>query len=428
MVAAGREAVVVEARDRVGGRTWNTEFRGQPNELGGQWIAPYQTAVRALVEELGIALFHAYREGDRTYVDASGTAHRYAGHDAPLGAAAERDYAQAIAKLDAIAAEIDPLRPWEHPQAEELDAITFETWLQQEMDDEVGRDMLRAYLAGGYMTKPSTMFSPLAGLWVIAGAGSVDNLFEPDLCLHSRVVGGSQLIAIRLAERLGGRVHTSRPVTTIRWRDDVVDVDAGEVVVRARQAIVAVPINLTGAIRFEPSLPSWRYRLEQHVSQGSVIKVLAVYDQPFWREDGLSGEGFAPYSLVREVYDNSPPLGEPGVLVTFLAGERAELASRLDPEERRRLVLDGLAALMGNEARRVVDYVEVDWSAEEWTRGAYSATFGPGGLSRFGPDVRRPIGPIHWATSDIAGLGNLHMEGAVRSGRDAAEAALAGLR
>ena len=198
MVAAGRETVVVEARDRVGGRTWNTEFRGQPNELGGQWIAPYQTAVRALADELGIALFHAYREGDRTYVDATGTAHRYSGHEAPLGAAAERDYAQATSKLDEIVVDLDPAKPWEHARAEELDAITFETWLQREMHDDVGRDMLRAYLAGGYMTKPSTMFSPLAGLWVIAGAGSVDNLFEPDLCLHSRVVGGSQLIPIGL--------------------------------------------------------------------------------------------------------------------------------------------------------------------------------------------------------------------------------------
>ena len=113
---------------------------------------------------------------------------------------------------------------------------------------------------------------------------------------------------------------TGRPVRTIRWRADVVEVEAGDVTVRGRQAVVAVPINLTGAIRFEPSLPSWRYRLEQHVSQGSVIKVLAVYDQPFWREDGLSGEGFAPYALVREVYDNSPPAGEPGVLVPSSQG------------------------------------------------------------------------------------------------------------
>src|SRR4249919_3291801 len=150
---------------------------------------------------------------------------------------------------------------------------------------------------------------------------------------------------------------------------------------------------------------------------GSVIKVLAVYDHPFWREDGLSGEGLAPYQLVREVYDNTPPAGEPGVLVTFLAGENAERAERLPAAERRQAVLDGFAALMGDEARHARDVVELDWSAEEWTRGAYAATFGPGGLSRGGPDLARPIGPIHWACTDIAGVGNMHMERAIRSGR-----------
>ena len=142
------------------------------------------------------------------------------------------------------------------------------------------------------MTKPAHTFSLLGGLWVIAGAGSVDNLFEPDLCLHSRVVGGSQLIAIRLAERLGERVVLDAPVRTCRWSDGCGD-PGGERATLSRRAsvIVAIPPNLTGGIRFEPALPAWRMRAEQSVSQGSVIKVLAVYDHPFWREDGLVRRG-----------------------------------------------------------------------------------------------------------------------------------------
>ena len=147
--AAGFAVVVVEARDRVGGRVWNTEIGGQANELGGQWIAPYQSEVRGLLGELGIALFHSYREGDRTYVDAQGAIHRYEGHDAPLGQAADRAYAQAVAKLDELAAQLDPEAPWDHPRAAELDAITYESWLQREVDDDLARDLLRAYLSGG---------------------------------------------------------------------------------------------------------------------------------------------------------------------------------------------------------------------------------------------------------------------------------------
>ena len=166
-------------------------------------------------------------------------------------------------------------------------------------------------------------------------------------------------------------------------------------------------------------------RLQQASSQGSVTKILAVYDEPFWRADGLSGEGFAPHQFVRELYDNSPPSASVGVLCTFLPGEQAEAAGRMSPDERKANVLEGMAKFVGPSALQAVDYIETDWSAEEWTRGAYASTFGIGGLSRFGPDLRRPVGPIHWACSDIAGFGHMHMEGAARSGDAAAEAVLA---
>jgi putrescine oxidase len=152
-----------------------------------------------------------------------------------------------------------------------------------------------------------------------------------------------------------------------------------------------------------------------------VAKILAVYPEPFWRADGLSGEGFAPHQLVRELYDNSPPSASVGVLCTFLPGEQAEFAGRLHPAARRELVLEGMAKFVGQSALQATDYIEVDWSAEEWTRGAYGSTFGVGGLTRFGSDLRRAIGPIHWACSDIAGRGHMHMEGAVRSGEAAAD-------
>lgn len=418
--AAGFAVVVVEARDRVGGRVWNTEIGGQANELGGQWIAPYQSEVRGLLGELGIALFHSYREGDRTYVDAQGAIHRYEGHDAPLGQAADRAYAQAVAKLDELAAQLDPEAPWDHPRAAELDAITYESWLQREVDDDLARDLLRAYLSGGYMTKPSHTFSLLGGLWTIAGAGSVDNLFEPDLCLHSRVVGGSQALPLRMAADLGDRVILGAPVRRIRWHDDGVVVEAGSERLAARNCVIATPPNLVAGIAFDPVLPPWRMRAQAAMTQGSVIKVIAVYDHPFWREEGLSGEGFAPYQLVREVYDNSPPTGEPGVLATFLAAEKCEAAERMSGAQRRAAILEGLAKILGDRAREATDVIEVNWSAEEWTRGAYSATFEVGGLSRFGADMRRSIGPLRFACTDIAGVGNMHMEGAVRSGRAAA--------
>lgn len=425
LVAAGRDVVVLEARDRVGGRLWNTEIGGEANELGGEWIAPYQSRMHALLAELGIDLFPAYRDGDDVYVDESGKAHRHSGDHHGLSSADERALAGGEAALDALAKELDAEAPWEHPRAGELDRITYDEWLRTEIATETARVNLRSYLADGFMTKPAHSFSLLHGLWTVAGAGGTYELFAPEQCLAYRVVGGSQLIPIRMAEELGERVVLGAPVRTIRCQESGVEVESSALTVRAAAAIVAVAPNLAATIRFEPALPAWRMRLQQQSSQGSVTKVLAVYDHPFWREDGLSGEGFAPYGLVRELYDNTPPSASVGVLCTFLPGEQADLVERMSPDARRTTILEGLAAFVGPEALRATDLIETDWSAEEWTRGAYASTFGIGGLTRFGPDLRRPVGPIHWACADTAGVGHMHMEGGVRSGEAAADAILA---
>ena len=428
LVAAGRDVVVLEARDRVGGRLLNIEIGGEPNELGGEWIAPYQSEMHALLARARDRALPRLPRGRPPL-------HRRRRRAAPLprrrrdpaGLPRPAPTRTAVGELDALVAELDPEAPWEHPRAAELDAVSFEQWLEAEVDDTLARDLLRAFMAGGYMTKPADTFSLLSALATVAGAGSVENLFEPDLCLHSRVVGGSQLIPLRLAERLGDRVvaRRSRCARCAGTRRAGVEVDAGAVHVSARAAIVAVPPNVAGLIRFEPSLPAWRMRLHQAMTQGDVIKVLAVYDEPFWRAEGLAGEGFAPYELVREVYDNTPPAGRPGVLCTFLAGEKAQAAERLDADERQRLVLEGFARFFGPRALDAIEVIERDWSQEEWTRGAYAATFGIGGLSRYGPDLTRPVGPVHWACTDLAGVGHMHMEGAIRSGRAAARAVLA---
>ncbi len=425
LVAEGRSVVVLEARDRVGGRLWNTEIGGEANELGGEWVAPYHSRLRALLPELGIELFPAYRDGDDVYVDESGRAHRHSGSDTGLSSSSERALKEADAKLDALAKELDPEAPWSHPDAWALDTITFDEWLRREVADETARENLRSYLADGFLTKPAHSFSLLQGLWAIAGAGGTYELFAGEQCLAYRVVGGSQLIPIRLTERLGDRVVLDAPVRAMQWSADGVEVDAGAVRARARSAIVAIPPNLTGSIRFEPALPGWRMRLQQTTSQGFVMKFLAVYEEPFWRADGLSGEGFAPHQFVREFYDNSPPSASVGVLCTFLPGENAEVAARMSADARKRAVIAGLAKYVGQRALQVVDYIETDWSAEEWTRGAYAATFGVGGLTRFGEELRRPVGPIHWACADIAGVGHMHMEGGIRSGEAAADAVLA---
>jgi putrescine oxidase len=185
--------------------------------------------------------------------------------------------------------------------------------------------------------------------------------------------------------------------------------------------VVAVPPNLYDRIRYVPALPRLRQQLQQHQSLGLVIKVHATYETPFWRTAGLSGTAFSPYQLVHEAYDNTNHGESRGTLVGFVAAEQADALFRLDADERRRRILDSLAAYFGPQARRPVTYYESDWAAEEWTQGAYAASFDLGGLTRYGELQLQPVGPIRFGSSDLAGLGYQHVDGGIRVGRRLAD-------
>ena len=224
--------------------------------------------------------------------------------------------------------------------------MPYAAWLREAIGDESAREAL-GFVATGFMTKPSQSFSLLQAAWLLSSAGEVRNLLDADLVLDARVVGGAQRIALGLAERLGDRVRLGAPVRDVAWTDGGVDVHVPGGEISAARLIVAIPPNLMGTIRFDPPLPAWRMRAEQETSQGSLIKVQAAYDEPFWRADGLSGTGLGPGEPVSEIYDNSPPDGSPGVVVGFLAAGAAEAATRLREPERRRLVLGSLARYLG---------------------------------------------------------------------------------
>ncbi|MGT2425749.1 flavin monoamine oxidase family protein [Amnibacterium kyonggiense] len=426
--AAGASVIVLEARDRVGGRLRNDETSGALLELGGQWVSPDQTALRAAIEELGLETFARYRDGESVYVGPDGAARRFTGDIFPASAATQAEIERMIAVLDGLTAEIDPDRPWDHPRARELDGITWRAFLEQLSDDAEARSNVAMFTAEAMLTKPAHAFSALQSLLMAASAGSFSHLVDADFILDERVVGGLQQVPLRLAAALGDDVLLARPVRRITWSDDGVVVEAdGDLAVEARQVVLAVPPNLYDRIDYVPTLPLRRHVLHQHLSLGLVIKIHAVYEEPFWREDGLSGTAFSPYLAVHEAYDNSNHGDPRGILVGFASDARADRLLALDADARREAILDCLAQYYGERAKHPTIYVESDWGSEEWTRGAYAASFDMGGLERFGPDVRTPVGPIHWASSDIAGAGYQHVDGAIRMGGWVAEQVLAAL-
>ncbi|MGW0928747.1 flavin monoamine oxidase family protein [Streptomyces sp. NPDC002644] len=421
LAEAGLTVAVLEARDRVGGRTWSDTVDGAWLEIGGQWVSPDQSELLGLLDELGLTTYPRYRDGDSVYIAPDGTRTRYTGDRFPVGDRTAAEMERLIEILDGLAAEIGPSEPWAHPRARELDTISFHHWLREQSDDEEACQNVGLFIAGGMLTKPAHSFSALQAVLMAASAGSFSHLVDEDFILDRRVVGGMQSVSQAMAAALGDDVHLSTPVRTIRRDDTGVTVISDRVTVRAKKVIMAVPPNLYSRVSYEPPLPRRQHQLHQHFSLGLVIKVHAVYETPFWREDGLSGTGFGAGRLVQEVYDNTNHGDTRGTLVAFVAEERADAAFALPAEERRRRILESIASYLGDRALEPVVYYESDWGSEEWTRGAYAASFDLGGLTRYGADQRTPVGPIHWACSDLAAEGYQHVEGALRMGRTAAE-------
>jgi monoamine oxidase len=424
LVDAGREVVVLEARDRVGGRTLNHTFAdGTVVELGGQWIGPTQRRMERLTRELGLETFPTYNTGEHLLQFGTASA-RYRGTIPPISPVVVADMAQAQTRFDRMARRVPLEAPWTAPNAETWDTQTFETWIRRNAFTPKARSLLRLYSAAVFAAEPGD-FSLLHALFYTHSGGGVDMLAGTHGgAQQDRIVGGSQLVALKLAEQLGERVRLSTPVRRIEQRGDRVFVLGDAQLVAAERAIVAIPPTLAARIAYNPPMPGFRDQLLQHLPAGSVIKCNVVYDSPFWRDDGLTGQATRDHGPVKITFDNSPPSGSPGVMLAFLEGEAARKLGRASEAERRDAVVASLVDLFGPKARTPADYVELDWSAQEWTRGCYGAHFPTGVWTQYGRALREPVGRVHWAGAELGTVWSGYMDGAVQSGERAAAGVL----
>jgi monoamine oxidase len=423
----GRSAVVLEARDRVGGRILNHDLgEGKVVEVGGQWIGPTQDRMYTLVRDLGLATFPTNDSGDGIAL-LGRRRYRFSGALPRLNPVVLADLAQGFARLERMARRVPIDRPWEVARAGLLDGQTLETWIRRHVRTRVGRDALRLYLGAVFTTEPAAL-SLLFALYYMRSGTSLENLVSTTGgAQQDRVGGGSQLVPIRMAERLGDAVRLAAPVQLIEEAGAGVRVVGDGVDVRAGRVIVAIPPTLAGRIAYEPPLPGWRDQLTQRMPHGATIKANAIYDEPFWRPEGLHGQAGSTHLPVAFTFDNSPPDGSPGVLVAFVEGDHARELGRGSPDDRRKVILDCLAEYFGPRAADPRHYVERDWTEEEWTRGCYGGHMPPGVLTRYGPALRTPTGRIHWAGTESARIWTGYMEGAVESGRRAAAEVLSAL-
>lgn len=409
--AAGASVVVVEARDRVGGRAWSEALGRGRFDRGGQWLGPGQDRLAALADRLGVATFATWSTGQKLLDDGE-RVRRYAGDVPTLGPLELLQLHLAIRRVDRLTARVPAADPLAAPRAAALDARTVAN-LARHLPRRV-RGVLDVAVGAIFGVTPAE----LSLLWFLAylraGGGLMNLSTIAGGAQERRFVGGAQTLAERWVERLDAPVVTAAPVRRVRQRDGEVVVTSDRGAVAARAAVIAVPPPLAATIDLEPAAPA-RAQLVQRTAMGAIVKVVVAYERAFWRERGLSGEVVSTRGPLSVLFDNTSHDGRQPALVGFVqAGPARRWNGDAAP------VVAQLVRWFGAEAAAPQDLAITDWCAEPWSRGCPVAVMPPGALTTAGTTLRQPVGRVHFAGTETATAWTGYLEGALESGERAA--------
>ena len=416
LLKAQKNVLLIEARDRVGGRVHTQRFDdGSYVDLGGAWVGPTQDRIYALAHEFGVETFRTFDEGKSSQFF-RGQVKRYKGLIPPLPVGALLSLDMAIKKLNKLARTVDLAEPWKTANAHRLDSMTLATWMEGQMRFAVARQFFRIAAEAIWAADPAQI-SLLHALFYIKSGQNLETLMNvKDGAQQERFVGGAQTTADRMAAQFSERIVYDSPVSAIVQDNEQVQVITGQKTYVARRVVVTVPPALQSRIDFQPLLPAQRAQLIQRMPMGAVWKCYAIYDRPFWRDKGLNGLAATPDGHVTVTFDNSPEDGSQGILMGFVLGNQASQFAQLSDEDRKRSALHAFATFFGSEALNPVRYLDHSFINEEWSRGCYAGVPGPGLWTTLGPALRRPVGRIHWAGTETSDIWNGYIDGAVRSG------------
>jgi monoamine oxidase len=427
LMDAGRSVVVLEARNRVGGRVWgHPYYDGVKIDVGGTWLGGGHEKLYALVKEAGLESYPTYDSGD-SVLFLNGEAQRYSGLLPKINLYSLAVLGLTIKRLDWMLKKLPLDEPWQSSKAKDWDSQSAGGWIDSFLNvpDKTARLFMHQMVAGFFAADPAEV-SLLSVLVLARGAGSLEySSMVKGGADEALVDGGMHRVAEYLAGRLGDAIQLRSPVRSLKQDADGVEVISDTGSVRARRAIVSTPPILASRIAYEPALPHDHGYLLQRTPPGTIMRAVVAYDEPFWRRDGLTGETLAPGHPCAFSIDQSPKSGAPGIISIYSSGPPALQMAKLDPAERRRIFLQALTSRLGSKASQPIHYVEANWSDEPWSQGGMIAHFPPGVLTTYGPSLRTPVGRIHWAGTETATRYHGLIEGAIRSGERAADEVLA---
>ena len=440
IVKAGKSVIVLEARDRVGGRVWNRDLGGgRVTEVGAEFVGPTQDHILNLAKEVGVATYDAYDPpGTNNLYIAGGQRMTYDDHTPtgilPPDPTILADLVAIVAQLDQMAAQVPVDAPWSAATAGDWDQQSFETWLRSNSSNNAHtHKIVSSYTRAGWGAEPRDLSLLYLAFYIAASGneqnpGTVErNISTSGGAQQRRMVGGTQQVPIRVAAQLGSRVMLGQPVRRVLQSSATVEVVTDSLTVRGKRAILAMSPSLAGRVDFEPALPELRDQLMQRIPMGALMKADVVYDRPFWRDQGLNGTVISDTDPCNITFDSSPPEGSPGVILAFIGGDAARFWGAKSIAERRNAVISNMVDYFGAQAASPRGYFDTDWTNEVWSRGCPVGILQAGTLTGYGPVLRPPVGNIHWAGTETSTYWNGYMDGAVRSGERAAREVLAEL-
>lgn len=438
---AGKSFLILEARNRTGGRVHNAQLaNGGYTEVGAEFVGPTQDEVKKLAAELGLKLFDTYNTGDNVIFQ-NGKASTYSTTTPILGAVPPQDpvtLAQLLLFLndfDSMASQIDVNNPWNATNAAKWDSQTFSQYLDARLLTPAARFLIEEASASIYSAETDELSLLYAVSYVAAAGnattkGTFERLIDTaDGAQAQRVDGGTELLASQLATKLGlQNIKLNSPVASIVKAEDAYQVTTrDQTTYLGRHVVVAMSPPLAGRISYEPDLPAARDSLTQRMPMGSIGKAIAVYDTPFWRQSGKTGQAISDAGNVRTTFDNSPSDGHFGALMGFIEADQMRALDNATEQELIQAIQPDFVNYFGQEASNVRQWIFQRWDLEEFSRGGPTATAGPGVYTSVGPALRAQVGALHFAGTESADYWVGYMDGAIRSGQRAAKEILAAL-
>jgi monoamine oxidase len=413
----GIDVVVLEARDRVGGRVCSVRNElGMRIDLGSQWVGPSMTRMHRLIEQEGLTKVSTYHTGRSIYAMAGRIKYGH-GNRPPITPLFLLDQLQFRYRITSRFRQLDPAAPWNSAAGQRLDGISVGDFIEQSTFTDWSSAYWRTVVSESLCANPSEV-SMLDYLWELRSCGTLDNMSAAE---NVWIKESAYMLAERLAGRLSGRIHLRTPVRSIAYGRQGAEIVTDQGRWQAERVIVAIPPILAGSIDYSPAMPHRTERLLRGIRPGRVVKCVLTYSRPFWRANGYNGLGYYESGPVKATIDSTHPDRPEGIIVAMVCGEEVLRFGRLERAARRQAVTACLARHFGGEALAPVAYADMNWCDEPWSLGGYGGHAAPGLFANGGEALHEPVGPIHWAGTETASAYRQYMEGAVQSGERAAD-------